>query len=184
MRALAHPARLLSIQHLMMVGPSTATELAEVAGLTPSAMSYHLRSLERAGLIETAPGRGDGRERVWRSAHTGFDVQSTDDGTDETRDASLELLEAMFALQEVETRRWLARAAEPGWLDTGHFIETTVVLTQDELLELGKQISALLEPFAARNRKAGAPADAVRMRAMFRGFPMSSSTLLSDSMKD
>ena len=43
LRALAHPARLAILQHLVLDGPATATECAEVAGLSPSACSYHLR---------------------------------------------------------------------------------------------------------------------------------------------
>jgi DNA-binding transcriptional ArsR family regulator len=67
MRALAHPARLTLMQHLGSVGPVTATESAEIVGLSPSATSYHLRALAKVGLIEEAPGRGDGRERRWQS---------------------------------------------------------------------------------------------------------------------
>src|SRR4051812_30868928 len=87
MRALAHPARVASLERLMRGGPATATELGRVAGLTPSAMSYHLRSLEKAGLISPAPGRGDGRERVWQAVQSGgwsvddFAGSSADDPT-------------------------------------------------------------------------------------------------------
>jgi DNA-binding transcriptional ArsR family regulator len=66
MRAMAHPARLALLEHLRNGGPATATECAGVVGLSPSATSYHLRALARAGLVEAAPGRGDGRERLWR----------------------------------------------------------------------------------------------------------------------
>ena len=64
MRAMAHPARLALLEHLRNSGPATATECAGVVGLSPSATSYHLRALARAGLVEAAPGRGDGRERL------------------------------------------------------------------------------------------------------------------------
>jgi DNA-binding transcriptional ArsR family regulator len=89
MRALAHPARITSLEHLMRGGPATATELAEVAGLTPSAMSYHLRLLERAGLITAAPGRGDGRERVWQSEQTGGWSHDSAGDTAQTRAVSV-----------------------------------------------------------------------------------------------
>ena len=48
-RALAHPARLVVIDALYDGEVLTATECAERAGVTPSAMSYHLRALEKAG---------------------------------------------------------------------------------------------------------------------------------------
>jgi DNA-binding transcriptional ArsR family regulator len=173
MRALAHPARLASLQHLMQYGPATATELGELVGLTPSAMSYHLRALERAGLIADAESRGDGRERVWKSTHegTGFDIETSDDGTEETRQVSQQLMEAAVTIDEVETRRWLGRAAEPGWLDHGTFMTATVQLSQDELAELGARISDLLDPYRERTRTGSAPPDAVEMRARFKCFP-------------
>ena len=67
MRALAHPARLAILNRLGVDGSATATEVAEVAGITPSAASYHLRMLAKYGFVEDAPPRGDGRERVWRA---------------------------------------------------------------------------------------------------------------------
>ena len=45
-KALAHPARLAVIDELFAGRQLTATECAEIAGLSPSAMSYHLRALE------------------------------------------------------------------------------------------------------------------------------------------
>jgi DNA-binding transcriptional ArsR family regulator len=172
-RAMAHPARMAALRHLMKIGPATATELGGVADLTPSAMSYHLRALERAGLIETAPGRGDGRERVWRSVHGGFEVEALDDGSPETRAVSRELLETILAVQEMALRQWLAGADTPGWLDAGFFTETTVMVTEDEMTDLGKKVAELFRPYAERFRTD--PPDGARpMAAIFRGFPIDS----------
>src|SRR6188474_2788090 len=75
MRALAHPARIEIMEHLGSTGAVvTATECAELVGLSPSATSYHLRELAKYGLVEQAPSRGDARERVWRSTSSGFSV--------------------------------------------------------------------------------------------------------------
>src|SRR3954467_2895209 len=62
LRALAHPARLDILERLNSDGPATATECAEVVGLSPSACSYHLRALARWGLVEAADST-DRRER-------------------------------------------------------------------------------------------------------------------------
>jgi len=68
LRALAHPARIAILEHLILDGPATATQCADVAGLSPSACSYHLRALARFGFIEPDPGSAvDGRQRPWRS---------------------------------------------------------------------------------------------------------------------
>src|SRR5262249_58215502 len=76
LRALAHPARLIAVDELYQGLERTASELAELAGLTPSAMSYHLRALERWGIIERGEAREDGRERPWWAAGRGLSVTS------------------------------------------------------------------------------------------------------------
>src|SRR5215475_14793030 len=94
LRALAHPARVAAMTHLMQVGDATATELGDLVGLSASAMSYHLRILERAGLVETAPSRGDGRERVWRATYSGINMDNDVEASPEMREASVEFLNA------------------------------------------------------------------------------------------
>jgi DNA-binding transcriptional ArsR family regulator len=67
-RALAHPARMAIIDALAAGDELTATQCAELTGLSPSATAYHLKLLERYGLAETASPRSDRRERPWRAA--------------------------------------------------------------------------------------------------------------------
>jgi DNA-binding transcriptional ArsR family regulator len=171
MRALAHPARVAALQYLMMVGPATSTELGSVVGLSASAMSYHLRNLERAGMVETAPGRGDGRERVWRSIHGSREIDAMT-ATPELRQASVELIEAMLAIQEMRVRRWLLRGeTDLGWLDTGYFTEGVLLITATELADLGERLRALAEPYVQRTR-VDPPPDARTVSAVFRAFPI------------
>src|SRR5579862_1472082 len=66
-RALGHPARMAIIDALASGDELTATECAELTGLSPSATAYHLKFLERYDLAEPAPARDDGRERPWRA---------------------------------------------------------------------------------------------------------------------
>jgi DNA-binding transcriptional ArsR family regulator len=88
MRALAHPARMAILQHLALEGPATATECAAVAGLSPSACSYHLRALARYGFVEEDRSHSaDGRERPWRAKVYAFNVPSGT-GTPAQRDAA------------------------------------------------------------------------------------------------
>ncbi|MDC5696366.1 helix-turn-helix domain-containing protein [Intrasporangium calvum] len=70
LRALSHPARQRIINELLAGRVMTATEAAELVGLTPSAVSHHLRALERYGIAERAEGAGDARTRPWRSRFT------------------------------------------------------------------------------------------------------------------
>ncbi len=71
LRALAHPARQVLMTELTNGRVLTATEAADLVGLTPSAVSHHLRALERYGIAERADAEegGDGRTRPWRSRY-------------------------------------------------------------------------------------------------------------------
>lgn len=76
-RALAHEARLEALEELFASQASrTATELASRCKLTPSAMSYHLRALEKYGYVRRAPSEGDARERRWEAAGDRLIVES------------------------------------------------------------------------------------------------------------
>ena len=72
--ALAVPARLALLNHLLAAGPRTASECAPVVGETASNCSWHLRALAKVGLVERAPRApdGDGRTRPWRATAVDF----------------------------------------------------------------------------------------------------------------
>ncbi len=154
MRALAHPARLTIMERLMSGVPATATECAEIIGLSPSATSYHLRALAKVGLVEEAPGRGDGRERLWRSQVRGFDVDAGHRPDADTRDAERELIDSFMIREETRVRQWLARSHDEPveWYRASLFTEANLMLTVEELAELGKQLIAALEPYRGRSR--------------------------------
>src|SRR6476620_5538884 len=75
-RALAHPARQRVIDELYGGAVLTATEAARLCGLTPSAMSYHLRALEQWGIIVRDNATADGRERPWRAPARSLHISS------------------------------------------------------------------------------------------------------------
>src|SRR5438876_11149922 len=66
-RALAHPARLAIIEALLPGDELTATERASLTGLSPSATSYHLKALQKWGIVEAGHARADRRDRPWRA---------------------------------------------------------------------------------------------------------------------
>lgn len=79
-RALAHEARLAVLEELFASQSTrTATELASRCQLTPSAMSYHLRALEKYGYVERAASGSDGRERRWMAAGDSLVLGSLND---------------------------------------------------------------------------------------------------------
>jgi DNA-binding transcriptional ArsR family regulator len=173
MRALAHPARQAILDHLTGSGTvATATECAQVAGLSPSATSYHLRELAKHGLVEEAPSRGDGRERVWRGTMSGLTVRADHDAAPEAHAAVRELTDVFLARNEERVRRWRDRAHEesPEWDQATVVSESMVVMTAEELVEVNEAVLALLEPYK-RWRRADPPAGARTIAVQYRTVP-------------
>jgi DNA-binding transcriptional ArsR family regulator len=172
LRALAHPARLALLDHLTSTGPSTATECARVVALTPSATSYHLRALAKAGMVEEAPGRGDGRERFWRSRFSGYRVEGGTDEDPEVREAAREVLDTFVVREEAQVRKYLATLDdEPKeWEDAATFNGNVLLLTADELLRLVDAIREIVLPYRKRNRQ-DPPAGARTVAMLIRAFP-------------
>ena len=77
-RALAHDARQRVIEVLYgEQRPRTATELARLTALSPSAMSYHLRALEKWGVVERSADDGDARNRPWKASGTSLRIDTS-----------------------------------------------------------------------------------------------------------
>ncbi|MFY1673759.1 ArsR/SmtB family transcription factor [Plantactinospora sp. WMMB334] len=155
MRALAHPARLGIMEHLSTTGAAvTATECAEIVGLSPSAVSYHLRELAKFGLVEQAPSRGDARERLWRSSVGSWGVEAGRDASPEAK-AALETLVEVYAARDMERiRQWARRAGEEPkeWYDASQYGGAVLMLTAGELTELNDAIRELMRPYRRRER--------------------------------
>src|SRR4030088_3589210 len=73
LRALAHPLRLRLLELLVLRGPMTATEAADLLGESPANCSFHLRTLAKYGYVEEAGG-GRGRQRPWRLRYRSFEL--------------------------------------------------------------------------------------------------------------
>ncbi|HEY7173309.1 MAG TPA: helix-turn-helix domain-containing protein [Micromonosporaceae bacterium] len=154
MRALSHPARLAIIEHLEYGATATATELAAVVGLSPSATSYHLRELARGGLIREAEGRGDGRERVWQAVADSFRFDS-DHIAEDDREKAYGLLGALIAWQDAQAQRFYASLPTMSreWQDASAMFGARIVVTAAELAELAEQIRSLIRPYARSERE-------------------------------
>ncbi|MFF4190610.1 ArsR/SmtB family transcription factor [Nonomuraea sp. NPDC001831] len=179
MRALAHPARLLILNRLGVEGSATATEVAEIAGITPSAASYHLRMLAKYGFVEDAPPRGDGRERLWRSTHKPFSVGVLPDDQPEVRDAKTLLIKAFRKEAGDEADRALASIENDTdeWRDATRFSRTRIRVDASELGRLSQEIEKLLEPYIAHQRsQQDAPSGARIAEAQINLFPVAPRT--------
>jgi DNA-binding transcriptional ArsR family regulator len=172
MRALAHPARIAIVEHLFAGNSGTATELATVCGLSPSATSYHLRALAKAGLIEEAPGRGDGRERIWQTALRGLNISAGPAGTAAEQAAEHELTTTFMDLEDARVREWLVRRIHESqeWYEASEILAGRLLVTPEELKGLNQAVLDLLSPYMV-TRRTEAPPDARPANVTYRSYP-------------
>jgi DNA-binding transcriptional ArsR family regulator len=163
-KALAHPARLTVLDALAGGAELTATECAQEAGVSPSAMSYHLRALEKWGFVERAESSGDGRERPWRAIAGGWRIESLPDQLAAT--ASSAVVSAMLDRLRSDVAAWFDRERDQPkqWRALAHVQNSNLWLTPDEVAELQQ----LYDEFVERHRGRTAddhPEGARRVRA-------------------
>jgi DNA-binding transcriptional ArsR family regulator len=176
-RAIAHPARLVVIDALYDQGRElTATQAAELASTTPSAMSYHLRALERYGIVRRSTSTGDARERPWTRAAQ--DLRIRPSGAASSRAATLATGAVLSTAMDVTRQRLLdalerradaSTAARP-LDDIIGFMHTSVLVNAEEAKGLLDAINELIEPLRTE-RRTDAPDDAARLTLMIASVP-------------
>jgi DNA-binding transcriptional ArsR family regulator len=154
-RALAHPARLAIIDALATGEELTATQCAELTGLSPSATAYHLKLLERYGLAETASPRSDRRERPWRAV--GGRIRADLDTSTPARASATAAVAAAY----MDTTRAIgvefieAGHDEPEeWRDAA-LDNADLWLTAEEFHQVAEKLAAVIAPYRTRTRPAG-----------------------------
>lgn len=152
MRAVSHPARWRVLTELWAGRTLTGTQAARLVGLSPSAMSYHLRLLNRVGLVEQVPS-SDGREHPWRASTDGLRMTAQ---PDEALGGAM-----MRNVRQDVDRLLLAGPPEPGdrrpW--PAGFLQHSLRMTREEASRLHGEVDALVERFSQRTSGRTAPGE-------------------------
>jgi DNA-binding transcriptional ArsR family regulator len=169
--ALAVPARLAILNHLLAAGPRTASECAPVVGETPSNCSWHLRALAKVGLVEPATDAGgDGRTRPWQASAVGFELS---DELGAAADVALTAFAGVDADHaDAMYRRHLARREllPDEWRRVSGANAYALRITPDELEALGERIDELVRPYVRAIRD-DAPEGSEVVQVTLRAFP-------------
>jgi DNA-binding MarR family transcriptional regulator len=148
LRALAHPARQRLITELFGGRVLTATEAAELVGLTPSAVSHHLRALEKWGLARRARSTSDGRERPWEGTAKTLRLQPTAaPGSQLALEAVMSMQIAEFSSQLIAFMSQVGAADAPRWPGQG-MQRGDLWLTELETREVLSRVNDVLEGYA------------------------------------
>jgi DNA-binding transcriptional ArsR family regulator len=170
-KALAHPARLAVIDELFAGRKLTATECGEIAGLSASAMSYHLRALEKWGIVRRSEASGDGRERPWEAAGEGLMVDSAEPRASAAGEAIL--VSRQLDRERADILGWISSQDEAAdsWYDSTVISSGVFWLSHDEVKQLSDRISAMMAEMPRRS-SSDAPQGARQVRVSFHAVPL------------
>lgn len=134
LRAIAHPVRQQILEELVLRSHGRAADLAKELGQPANAISFHLRSLAKAGLIVEAPEHArDRRDRVWKPVAETFEIDRKLPGSMVVIDPLVDWLrtEVMASSEDGAAHRQLAAGG--------------ALLTKDEAERLSADLAAVLD---------------------------------------
>jgi len=162
LKSLAHPLRVRIYDELSSYGPMTASGLAARLGESSGSMSYHLRQLERAGLVREDESRGRGRERWWERRPGSIaipDARNLPPGSAE-RLAVKFLEDEWYRTREQNFREYVAEGEYvfgPEWLDVATSDTINLRLTPEQLHGLVADIDAALKKYLDAYKRTPSP---------------------------
>lgn len=144
-KALSDPVRLRIIHALQQTESASASVLGEKLGLPPSNISYHLKILEKQGLVSIAETRMKGNlaEHIYAAAARNFIIQKSlvEEGGAEGREDILRIKNEISAMITHDITA--AGSASVVFYEDYY-------LTEAEVKALNNEMSALLREFAGR----------------------------------
>lgn len=133
LRALSHPLRQRILGELEVVEHARAADLAEALGEPANSISFHLRVLAKAGIIEEAPELArDRRDRVWKQSVESFTIDAEIPGVEQYLKPYLEWLQKM-----------MLHASRSGGKD-GSATMQQARLTDAEMRALAEEVNAVI----------------------------------------
>lgn len=163
LKAMSNPLRRRIIAVLAAQDYARATDLAAQLGVAANKLSYHLRTLADAGMIQEAPQYArDNRDRVWQAAGESYRIGSPEDPVDPAEEYSLNAYLSQMELdQHAALSRVLAWAPD---FATGRDAEPkaelavgTLRLSVEDAEALFREVEGVLKNARQLHREPGEP---------------------------
>lgn len=164
-RALAHPLRSRIVAHLRIDGAATGAELARSLVTNTGVISYHLRVLEEAGLVEDT-GLGNAKTRVWAIRDDDEPDDDQPGGPADPDDPTDRWLDHDYVDHFAErAHRWIddQHRYESIWQDACGLRDVAVLATEEQFVAYQAELDELNE----RYRRIGAGSPGARRIAVF-----------------
>jgi DNA-binding transcriptional ArsR family regulator len=157
-RAIAHEARQQVIDELYSGSVLTATEAAQICGLSPSAMSYHLRALEKWGIVVRDDTSSDGRERPWRAGANDLSIGRGDGASGASmRQAANAVISTFMVGLNKAVDAWLDQEPEAKGVKISR---GRLYLSDEEAAALNREVDELVQRYDDDRTSRRKPADA------------------------
>lgn len=159
LKALAHPLRQRLFRALTARGHARAADLATELDIPANKVSFHLRVLADAQLLDEAPEHArDKRDRVWKPKGSSWDVGNPENPTEDEALAG-EVTNWVAAELHSVIQRLVAWAPEytSGRTSEVHGTLTSfqVWLSEAEFRQLSEELGAVLENYVGREKSEG-----------------------------
>jgi DNA-binding transcriptional ArsR family regulator len=175
LKALAHPLRVQIFDTLSIYGCFTASGLAERLGESSGATSYHLRQLEKHGLVREVEGKGTGRERWWERTPGAVNIGSPDaTSTPAGRSAASTIFRQMRYNEDNLLNEFVDRAVDElpkEWQEGSAITTTNSRLTAEQLREFALEVMALTDKYVIPFKNQNVPG-ARPVHVVFNAFPV------------
>jgi DNA-binding transcriptional ArsR family regulator len=148
LQALASPVR-QDLLDALARGPATSAMLARLLSSNTGVLSYHLRELGKAGLIERDEERSRGREVYWRLSED--DARFDDPAISAQPELAQAAIDLTLHRLNRSVRGYLGRPdLDPAWRDAALFSRSSMRLTVDELAQFSQDYLKLLRRWSKR----------------------------------
>ncbi|MEV6596742.1 winged helix-turn-helix domain-containing protein [Actinoplanes sp. NPDC051346] len=171
LRGLAHPLRVRMLNELRERGPSTATLLAARLGESSGSTSYHLRQLASHGFVVEDTTRGDGRERWWRPAHRGTELNAANARAAPGNAEAYLRAVATADFQRVDEFLGALTSVPEAWQDVTTISSTGLRLTAAQAADLRARIEAVIAEFPVDDPEEPAAGGTDRVCLQWQLFP-------------
>jgi DNA-binding transcriptional ArsR family regulator len=183
LKALAHPLRVQIFDTLSIYGCFTASGLAERLGESSGATSYHLRQLEKHGLVREVEGKGTSRERWWERTPGAVNIGSEDaTATPAGRSAATTIFRQMRYNEDQLLTDFVDRATDElgkEWRDGAAVATLNTRLTANQLHEFSIAVMALTEKYITPFKNQNVPG-ARPVHVVFNAFPVIDGDVVPD----
>ncbi|MFC4015539.1 ArsR/SmtB family transcription factor [Nonomuraea purpurea] len=177
LKVMASRFRMKLFSLLFRIGPVTVSELARRMDADPGQVSYHLRQLQKHGLIEDVPELArDSRERWVRAALNGWALVKDFEAPEDR--AALQAWTSQWVIDQFERLRDFERTRmtlPEDWQNVAFGGSHHLRLTKDELAQLDDQLQAVLKPWReltrSRVESSEAPPDTRPIFIFYHAFP-------------